>query len=296
MLEGLPEVSIDRDKQTGSDWTVRRTPPAQEVHAKVTGRVQATLFRDFLFLLRLSQRHEELKSATQEVAQLLSSQSTTTIGRATRNEGGVRELARIDKALVKHVLLRAPRTKNWAITEYLPRDWLHPFANHLNELSTRIILAEHHWEHVPAIAYAVDGRVQQFTHVDDADADEQTTIDKKLAADAKWAPETELDLEVEGEKIMLTPSLKVALPTPDDPECCTYRDFSKGISELVYRPSMISTLWDVALMEGREKYYAVHAQASEGFGAQSLRTDPGFMGMLNHGSLGAVRLMGVMRQ
>ena len=83
------------------------------------------------------------------------------------------------------------------------------------------------------------------------------------------------------------------MPSPDAPECCKYRDFSKGISELVWREPDGGSVLDVALMEAPEKYYAVHALASEGFGTRSLRTDPGFMGMLNHGSLRAVRLMGV---
>ena len=284
VIDGLPEVSIGPGKRQGDDWTPTPSPLDQHVQVEIALRVQATLFRDFLYLLRLSQRHEELKKATQEVAALLSNQTPRTIGLATREEGGVRELARIDKALVKHVLLRDTQDSTKPMTAYLSADWLYRFAAHLNGLSKRIILSEEYWMRTPAIAYAVEGRVREFAEVTDLDGKEKEVLEKKLAPEAQSIVHR------------LTPSLRVALPKPDDPECCGYRDFSKGIAELAFRDPGGRSLLDVAFMEGREKYYAVHAQASAGFGAWSLRTDPGFMSMLNHGSLGAVRLMGVTSQ
>ena len=124
----------------------------------------------------------------------------------------------------------------------------------------------------PAIAYAVEGRVREFAEVTDLDGKAKEVLEKKLAPEAQSIVHR------------LTLSLRVALPKPDDPECCGYRDFSKGIAELAFRDPGGRSLLDVAFMEGRQKYYAVHAQASAGFGAWSLRTDPGFMSMLNHGS------------
>ena len=284
VINGLPEVAIGPDKRQDSDWKPNPSSPDQQVQAKVTLKVQATLFRDFLYLLRLSQRHKELEKATWEVAKLLRSQRPSTIGLVTREEGGVRELARINKALVKHVLLRDTEDANRPMTEYLSANWLHRFASHLNDLSKRIILSEEYWKRTRVMAYAVEGRVRQFMEVTDLDEEEKKVLKKKLE------PEEESILE------RLTPSLKVALPNPDNPNCCEYFDFSKGISELVFRDPAGGSLLDMALMEGREKYFAVHAQASAGFGARSLRTDPGFMSMLNHGSLGGVRLMGVRSQ
>ena len=281
VLKNLPEVAIGVDERLDDGWTPMASPQDAEVQAEVALRVPTTLFRDFLFLQRLSQRHEELTEATREVAALLSSREPRTLGLATRHEGGVRELARIDKALVKHVLLRDPEEVPKTMTDYLSPDWLSRFASQLNELSRSIILSEERWQRTRAIAYTLDGRVMKFTEATDLDGEERRVLEEKLA----------LDTESIGQR--LTPSLKVVLPNPDDPECCDYRDFSKGISELVFRDPDGDPLLDVVLMEGREKYYAVHAQAGKGFGALSLRTDPGFMGMLNHGSLAAVRLIGV---
>ena len=131
VIDGLPEVAIGLDERQGDGRTATRSSRDQHVQVEIALRVQATLFRDFLYLLLLSQRHEELKKATQEVAALLSNQTPRTIGLATREEGGVRELARIDKALVKHVLLRDTQDSTKPMTEYLSADWLYRFAAHL---------------------------------------------------------------------------------------------------------------------------------------------------------------------
>ena len=285
VIDGLPEVTIGVDERQGDGWTAKRSPVDRPVKAKVAQSVlPATLFRDYLFLLRLSQRHKGLETATEEVAALLSRERPRALGLLTREEGGVRELARIDKALVKHALLRDAKGKSRPMTQYLSKGWLDRFASHLNKLSRRIILSEEYWERTPAIAYAVEGRVLVFAEVTELEREEKTMLDKKLAPEAE---------SIRGR---LTPSLKVALPNPDDPVRYGYHDFSKGISELVFRDPGSSSLLNVALMEGRGKYYAVHAHASKGFGARSLRTDPGFMGILNQGSLGTVRLMGVRSQ
>ncbi len=291
VIAGLPEVRIGADTGQNDTWTVTRAVQEEPVRASVELRVPATLFRDFLFLLRLSQRHGELEGATEELAALLHSQSPRRIGWATREEGGVRELARIDKALVKHVLLRNAEWKPRSIRTYLRTDWLTWFAAYLNGLSRTVILSEEYWERTPAIAYVVDGRVVRFAEVRDLAVEEKAVLQKKLDFEAQL--EEELETKTVGQG--LTPSLEVMLPNADRPECCEYRDFSKGISELAWSKGNSGTLLNVALMEGLEKYYAVHAQASEGFGAQSLRTDPGFMGMLNHGALRAVRLVGLAR-
>lgn len=287
VIAGLPEVRIGADTGQNHTWTVTRAVQEEPVRASVGLKVPATLFRDFLFLLRLSQRHGELEGATEELAALLHSQSPRRIGRATREEGGVRELARIDKALVKHVLLRNAEWKPGSIRTYLRTDWLTWFSAYLNGLSRTIILSEKYWERTPAIAYVVDGRVVRFAEVMDLGVEEKAVLQKKLDFEAQ------LEAQTVGQG--LTPSLEVMLPNADRPECCEYRDFSKGISELAWSKGNRGTLLNVALMEGLEKYYAVHAQASEGFGAQSLRTDPGFMGMLNQGALRAVRLVGLAR-
>ncbi|MCY4408165.1 MAG: hypothetical protein OXC15_17490 [Rhodospirillaceae bacterium] len=281
VLKNMPEVTIGVDERLDDGWAPMASPRDAHVQAEVTLRVSATLFRDFLFLQRLSQQHEELTEATREVAALLSSREPRTLGLATRHEGGVRELARIDKALVKHVLLREPEKTPMTMTDYLPPHWLSRFASHLNELSRTIILLEERWQRTRTVAYTLDGRVLKFTEATYLEGEERRVLEEKLAPDT----------ESIGRR--LTPSLRVVLPNPDDPECCDYRDFSKGISELVFRDPDGDPLLDVVLMEGREKYYAVHAQAGKGFGALSLRTDPGFMGMLNHGSLATVHLMGV---
>ena len=278
VIKGLPEVSI------GGDANPSVTPSFQDapIQASVASRVLlAALFRDFLFLLRLSQRHKALDNTTDQVAKLLRRWDPREVGFATRVTGGAQELARIDKALVKHVLLRGPEQEPTPMTEYLPTHWLLRFASYLNRISQAIILQEEHWQRTRAIAYAVNGRMTRFTEVTDLEDEEHELLEKKLPSQ----PEALMQ--------RLTPSLKVLLPYPDAPECCEYRDFSKGISELVWRDSDERSLLNVSLMEGTEKYYAVHAQASEDFGARSLRTDPGFMGMLNHRALGAVRLMGV---
>ena len=281
VLTGLPEVSIGPHGQESNRWADTRSLPGQPVTADVEIRVPQTLFRDFMFLLRLSGQHEELEKATKELARELEAQTPRSIGLATRQDGGVRELARIDKALVKHVLLRYTTGKNKLMTDYLSEDWLHRFASYLNRLSQRIILSEDLWMRTSAIAYAVEGRVHKFEKVTALDGEQEQMLKEKL------------NLEMESIVRKLTPSLQVSLPDPGDPECCGYRDFSKGISELVFRDTGGGSLMNVALMEGPAKYYAVHAQASEGSGARSLRMDPGFMGILNHGSLGSVRLMGV---
>lgn len=279
VIEGLPEVTIGDH----GNWNPKSSSPGGEIRPRVDLRVPATLFRDFLFLLRLRQRYKEknLEVATNEVATLLRQQSPHSLGLLTQGYGAVRELARIDKALVKHVLLRETDQEPTPMEKYLPRGWLSRFASYLNGLSTSIIWGEERWEGSRAIAYAVDGRVMRFAEVSDLDREEQMVLEAKLAPEAKAS------------MLQLTPSLDVLLPNPDDPGCCEYRDFSKGIGELVWRDPDGGSLANVALMEGQEKYYAVHAQASEGFGARSLRTDPGYMGMVNHGSLEAVRLMGV---
>ena len=283
-INGLPNVTIGVGEQQGDRWTPKRSSLDLQAKADVTLKVRATLFRDFLFLLRLSQRHPELSKATGEVATLLNDEAPNALGLSTRHEGGVRELARIDKALAKHVLMRGPKQEFKPIAEYLSVDWLFRFASHLNPLSRRIILSEETWKRIPAIAYAVEGRVIRFAEVTDLEPEERNALDEKLAAGE--------DLEAQ----RLTPSLKVALPNPDDHGCCEYRDFSRGISELAFRDPDGSSLLNLALLEGREQLYGVHALAGKGFGALSLRTDAGFMGMLNHGSLGAVRVMGVRRR
>ena len=283
VITHLPEIRFDGK----ADLPPQRVPPPsaqQPVEAAVKLRTPATLFRDFLFLLRLSQRHPELENATESVAKLLHRHNPMAIGRTTRLKGGARELARIDKALVKHLLLRVPEGRFRSIAGYLRTEWLARFAPFLPGIARTIILSEEYWTRTPAIAYAVDGRVTRFSDVTDLEPEEETVLNSKLSLD----PELERD--------RLTPSLEVMLPTPDGPKCCEYRDFSEGISELAWRDPGGDALLNVALMEGREKYYAVHAQASQDFGAQSLRTDPGFMGALNGGALQRVRLMGVRKQ
>ena len=262
-ITGLPEVAIGPSERPQAGWVAMRSPSAPQVEAKVQAKVSATLFRDFLFLVRLSARHEELSTAARQVAELLGEHQPRALGALTREVGGVRELARIDKALVKHVILRDPDQNVKPITGYLPKDWLRSFASHLNGLSRSIILSEENWIRTRAIAYAVNGNVQEFGRVTGPGQVEKELLQNKLAS------------ETQSFRGKLTPSLKVTLPNPDDPECCEYRDFSKGISELVFRDPRGGPLRGVALMEGLEKYYAVHAQASEGFGARSLRTDPG---------------------
>ena len=291
VIEGLPEVKIGPDEQNDT-WSP--TPAIREVEASVALQAPETLFRDFLFLLRLTQRHDELESATEQVAALLQGQSPTRLGRATRHVGGARELERIDKALVKHVLLRDAERKPISMRTYLPTGWLSRFASHMNGTARTIILGEEYWERTPAIVYLMNGTVMRFAEVRDLDAEEKTLLEKKLPLEEHF--EVEPGSTVGGRTVeqSLTPFLEVVLPNPSRPECCEYRDFSKGISELAWSNGERRKLRNVALMEGREKYYAVHAQASEGFGARSLRTDPGFMGILNAGAPVAVRVMGVL--
>ena len=292
VLRNLPEVSIGIHEEHGEEWTAVATPRDRHIEADVNLRmIRATLFRDFLFLLRLSQRHPELGPATREVAGLLRREGPRSIGSAVRRYGGARERERIDEALVKHAMLQAADVEPIPMTEHLSGSWLTGISTRLNGISRRILRDEspespwrRPWQQRRTTAYAANGRIMRFAEVADLDTEEQRMFEEKLA------PETEQL------KQRLTPSLKVALPDPDDPEGRGYTDFSKGISELAFRDPDIGPLMDVALMEGREKYYAVVAQASEGLGVRSLRTDPGFMGMLNHRSLRTVRLAGVQRQ
>ena len=284
IVSGLPEVAIRTDNERSDAWTALVSSRDQQVKVDFELRAQEVLFRDFLFLLRLSQRYPEINGATSEVAKLLTAEEPRSIGLATRYVGGARELARIDKALVKHVLFREIGPEPTPITDYLPRPWLGRFSTHLNGLSRNIIRSEASWRQTPAIAYTVNGTVKALTAVTDLDVEEHKVLSEKLALESSFL----------GQR--LTPSLPVMLPDPDDPECRNYGDFSKGVSELVFGNLNIGPLQNVMLMEGREKYYAVHAQASEGFGVNSLRTDPGFMSMLNHRTLRIVRLMGVKDQ
>lgn len=287
VLRNLPEVSIGIHEGYGEKWKAVVSPRDRLVEADVNPRIRVTLFRDFLFLLRLSQRHPELGPATREVAGLLLREDPYEVGLAVRRYGGARELARIDKALAKHAMLQAADIEPTPMAEHLSRPWLTKISTLLNGISWRIVRdesPESPWRQRRTTAYAANGRIMRFAEVADLDAEEQRMFEEKLA------PETEQL------KQRLTPSLKVALPDADDPEGRGYTDFSKGVSELVFRDPAIGPLMDVALMEGREKYYAVVAQASEGLGVRSLRTDPGFMGMLNHRSLRTVRLAGVQRQ
>lgn len=283
-IYGLPEVAIGRDDQQGNGWAAMRSSQDHQIRAEVQLKAKATLFRDFLYLLRMSQRHAELRKVTSEVAALLHRQRPDTIGSRTRAEGGARELARIDKALVKHVLLSELKGESRRMTEYLSLDWLHRFGSHLTELSQTILFSEDYWMHAPAMAYSVEGMVREF-----GEPTEATT----LVNEEMEMLEEKLSPRVMAIKQRLTPYLRITLLTPDDPECCRYRDFSQGIAELAFRDSHGHSLMDVALFEGPDKFYSIHAQASAGFGARSLRTDPGLMSMLNHGSLGKARLMGV---
>ena len=281
VITGLPEVTIVRGERESDDW-VPRTPESEQISASIEERVWATLFRDFLFLLRVSQRHEELKEATETVAKSLRSKSPVRVGLATRFEGGRRELARVDKALVKHVLLGDYGQKQKPIAEYLTREWLTRYAQYLNALSRNIVLFEEYWRQTQSIAYAVDGTIRIFAKVSNPEGEEKKLLEKKLA------PESKLIMR------RLTPSLEVPLPNPPRPECCEYRDFSKGISELVWQePEDGGPLQHVALVEGADRYYAVHAQASKGFDVRSVRMDHGFVGMLNGGSLKVVRVTGL---
>ena len=287
-ITNMPEVHIG--DRRNNDWKIGRdgaVDPAKGLHAHVDLRTTTSLFRDYLYLLRLNRRQSGLKDAIEEVAGLLRSQRPNVIGAATRTHGGARELARIDKALVKHVLLRGTDGTPTGLSD-LGAEWLSRFSAHLNGLSRRIILSQERWNNANAIAYAVEGRIVEFAELppDDMDVpsidpEENALMQKKLAPGAELAA------------LRLTPSLKVALQTPPDPDCCRYRDFSTGISELAFRDPHGTPLGDLVLMEGRERYYPVHAQAAEGCKARSLRTDPGYMAMLNGGSMNAVRLVGV---
>ena len=216
-IDGLPEVTIGPENE---ELEVHR----KRVQATVTPSVLATLFRDFLFLLRLSQRHEELENATKDVAELLQAQRPERVGLVTAAEGGVRELARIDKALVKHVLLRDRDREPRPMTMFLPVDWLRRFGSYLNGLSISIILLERHWERAQTIAYAVDGRVMEFGEVADLEDEERQVLEAKLAPESKSIMERK----------RLTPSLRVRLRNRDGSECCEYHDFSEGISELIW--------------------------------------------------------------
>ena len=62
VLSNLPEVTIGFDKRQGDEWTASVFSRDRQVQAEVIPRVRATLFRDFLFLLRLSQRHSGTQS------------------------------------------------------------------------------------------------------------------------------------------------------------------------------------------------------------------------------------------
>ena len=283
-ITGLPEISIAPDKQNDDKWTAVLSPVDRPVQAEILPRVPAGLFRDFLFLLRLTERHPGLNETTREVAGLLARQDPLLIGLATRHIGGAKELARVDRALVKHAMLHDTETRPASISDYFPRDWLLRFATQLNHLSQTILLPDTAWQEVPCITYAVNGEVMTFAAVSDLDSEEKQLLEAKLG------PESDSI----GQR--LTPSIRIVLPNPDDPECCDYTDFSKGVSELAFRDLTGGPLLNVALIEGREKYYAVHAQASEGFGARSLRTDPGFMATLNHGLLGSARILGVKKE
>ena len=274
-IEGMPEVGI------GVDGELNRSQVDVPVKARVRGLAKWTLFRDLLYLLRLSQRHAGLDGAIEDVAGLLKRELPRRIGAETRALGGTRELARIDRALVKHALLRHPARKT-RLAEYLSPDWLSKFARQLSRLSRRLILSEERCEVMPGIAYLVGGRVVRFAE------QEESTDDAEVELMAR-----KLDLDQATVRGRLTPSMEVSLPSPDDPECCGYRDFSKGISELAFRNGSDGGLLDLALMEGLGSYLPVHAQAAAGFGALSLRTDPGYMAMLNNRVLRSVRIAGV---
>ena len=281
VIENLPEVAIGHSKDQDKGWNPIPSPKDKPIEAKFGPKVPETLFRDFLFLLRLSQRHPPLLETTGEIAAYLRRRDPREIGEATRKQGGRRELERIDKLLVKHVLLR--NSEPIHITQYLSASWLYGFSSNLNAISKRIIHAENLWQTRSAVAYAVNGRIIEFEEATNIEVEEKKLLESKLATEN----------ESIGQKLI--PLLKIALPVPDDPACCDYRDFSKGISELAIRDTRVGPLADVALIEGREKCYPVHAQASDGFDAHSLRTDPGFMSMLINGSLQKIRLIGVKR-
>ena len=284
VIHNLPEIAIGHSEDKDYSWDPIPSQTDESVRAVVEPRVPETLFRDFLFLLRICQRHPELKETTDEVATRLRRRDPREIGVAIREQGGRRELERIDKLLAKHVLLREPDSARVQMTDYLSPNWLSRLSSQLNPLSRRIISAEGFLQKMPLVAYLVNGKIIEFAEAAKLEVEEEALLKKRLAPTFDSISQK------------LIPFLKIALPEPDDPDCCDYRDFSKGISELAIRDPKVGPLVDVALIEGREKCYAVHAQASEGFGTRSLRTDPGFMGMLINGSLPTVRLLGVKKQ
>ena len=288
-IRNMPEISITLE----DGWKPTRKNPNEDLEVDVTLRARATLFRDLLYLLRLSQRHKGLDSAIEQVAKLLIRENPDELGLATAAKNRGRELRRIDKALVKRVLLRergVPETEGAPLTKHLAPRWLNRFVTHLNDLSQKIIRSEKDWGEKPVIVYLVDGRVIKFQEVLPL-SDEEACVRWSKLLPAEERKEKEIEQEKMREK--LTPSLMVPLPSPNDPGCCRYRDFSKGIGELAFRDPDGGPLLDLALMEGREKYYPVHAQAASGLGAKSLRIDPGFMGILNNDSLATVSVVGV---
>ena len=270
-LKGLPEVAV------GLNGELRETS-GENVAADVREAVPGTLFRDFLYLLRISRRYDALDKPLREVVQLLLRHKPEALGRATRILGGGRELMRVDKALVKHALLEEPKEP---MTTYLPRRWLLAFAPFLNHISHEVITWEKQWLGSTSVSYSVNGVVKSLRFAAALEDLEWQTVQLKME------PAWELD------KGRLSPVVEVALPEARDPDCCDYRDFSKGIAELAFGDFNGGALLDLALMEGTERVHIVHALAGSGRGAKSLRTDPGFMSILAAGGPRRSRVFGV---
>ena len=292
VIRNMPEISITQE----DGWKATFKNSNENLKVEVTLRARETLFRDLLYLLRLSQRHKGLDDAIAQVTELLIRENPGELGLVTQAKDRGRELRRIDKALVKRVLFREsekPKTESVPLTMHFARrspHWLNRFMTHLNDLSQKIIRSENDWGEKVAIVYLVDGRVVKFQEaLPLSDEEERVRWSKLLPAEERM--EKELDPEKMQQK--LTPSLMVPLPSPDDPGCCIYRDFSKGIGELAFRDPGGNPLLDIAMMEGREKYYPVHAQAASGLGVTSFRVDPGYMGILNDDSMATVSVVGV---
>ena len=272
VLKGLPRVEVRPDGElveTRSD----------NLDAEMRELVPGTLFRDFLYLLRLSWRYKGLEGAVEKVAGLLLGFDPVELGWATRSFGGGRELMRVDKALVKHVLLVEPERES--IVTRLPRGWLLTFAWFLNGISRGVIWWEEQWLESTAVSYSVNGVVRSLKHDKGIDDLEWETVQEKM--EQEW----------QVGKGRLSPLMEVGLPEAPDPGCCEYSDFSRGISELAFRDVDGGDLLDLALLEGRERVHIVHALASSGRGARSLRTDPGFMGILGAGEQRRFRMFGV---
>ena len=272
ILKGLPEVKVTPDGEL-------EETSGGNIDAKVEQRLPATLFRDFLFLLRLSRRYPALERPLREVAQLLWLQNPLELGRAAQRFDHGRELVRLDKALTQHVLLKEPQSPS--MTTYLPLGWLLGFRMFLNHISRNVIAWEQQWLRSPAVSYGVNGIIKNLMFY--ADAEDREFESVRAKADPQW--------ELGGG--ILTPLVEIDLPKADDPACCEYMDFSHGISELAFGDASRGPLLDLVLMEGRGSVHIVHALSSSGRGVRSLRTDPGFMSILATGWRQRARLFGV---